>query len=179
MRLKSTSVGFSGKRATPIKRGEKRPIVSSSCLNSPEENRPIKPPTQRTRITAKTVSIPVRSRSPILLSSSTPLRANSSSRKSVEDTILDAPGIRPIIRDTTPIVDLTASSSTSGNLLPVAPISIKTQAPSPSNSSLITCTDLIPISSDDDSSVPKSQECSAGSNSAVPGPSRRDTSASG
>ena len=113
VRLKSNSESVSGKQPTPVKKGQKRPIVFSSSSTSPKEIRPFKPPTQTTRITAKTVSIPIRSRLPTLWSASTPLRSNSSSRKSAQDIIPDAPGIRPIIRDTTPIVDLTACFSTS------------------------------------------------------------------
>ena len=110
VRLKSTSVGFSGKQALPVKKGQKCLIVSTSSSTSPEDNRTLKPPNQKSRMTAKSVSIPVRSWPPLLLSSSTPLRANSSVSK-----LVDAPGIRPIIRDATPVVDLTASSSTLGN----------------------------------------------------------------
>ena len=33
VRLKSTGLSFSGKQATPVKKGQKRPIVSSSSLN--------------------------------------------------------------------------------------------------------------------------------------------------
>ena len=86
------------------------------------------------------------------------------------------PGFRPIIRDATPVVDLMASSSTSGNLPPDVPISVKSQAPSLSKSPLMTCPDLSPFSSDEESSVPKLQECSKSSNSAVTGPSNRDVS---
>ena len=42
VRLKSTSLCFSGKQATPVKKGQKRPIVSSSPSSS-EDNRPLKP----------------------------------------------------------------------------------------------------------------------------------------
>ena len=42
MRLKSTSVSFSGKQATPVKKVQKRPIVSSSSSTSPEDNRPLR-----------------------------------------------------------------------------------------------------------------------------------------
>ena len=38
VRLKSTSVGFSGKQATPVKKGQKRPIVSTSSSTSPDDN---------------------------------------------------------------------------------------------------------------------------------------------
>ena len=42
VRLKSTHLSFSGKQATPIKKGQKRRIVSSSSFTSPEDNRPLK-----------------------------------------------------------------------------------------------------------------------------------------
>ena len=176
VRLKSTSVGFSGKQATPVKKGQKRPIVSTSSSTSSEDRWSLKQPNQKSRITAKTVSIPLCSRPPLLLSSSTPLRANSSASKLVDDTMLDAQGIRPIIRDATPVVDLTASSSTSAKLLPDVPISVKPQVPSSSKSSLMACPDLAPISSDEESSVPKLQKCSKSSISAVAGSSHRDMS---
>ena len=37
VRCKSNSAGFSGKQATPVKKGQIRPIVSSSSCNSLEE----------------------------------------------------------------------------------------------------------------------------------------------
>ena len=55
VRLKSTSVGFSGKQATPVKKGQKCAIVSTSSSTSPEDNRPLKLPHQKSRVTAKTV----------------------------------------------------------------------------------------------------------------------------
>ena len=91
--LKSKSIGFSGKQATPVKKGQKHHIVFTSSSTSPEDNRHLKPPNQKSRVTAKTVSIPVRSRLPLLLLSSTPLRANSSASKLVDNTVLDASGL--------------------------------------------------------------------------------------
>ena len=41
VRLKSTNLSFSGKQATPVKKGQKRPIVSSSPSSS-EDKRPLK-----------------------------------------------------------------------------------------------------------------------------------------
>ena len=74
--LKSNSVGFTGKQSTPVKKGQKRPIMSSSSSTSPEDNRPLKPPT-RTRIAALTVTIAIRPRPPTLLSASTPHQSKS------------------------------------------------------------------------------------------------------
>ena len=88
--------------------------------------------------------------------------------------MLDAPGFRPIFLNATSVVDLKSSYSTSGNLPPDVPISVKSQAPSPSKSSLMIFPDLIPVSSDEEYSVPKLQECSKSSNSAVAGPSNCD-----
>ena len=68
-----------------------------------------------------------------------------------------------------------ASSSTSGNLLAEVPISIKSKSLSPTKDTLISCPDLISISSHDESSVPKLQEFS-NSNLATFGPSNRDVS---
>ena len=58
VRLKSSSVNFSRKQATPVKKGQNLPIVFSSSSISPEDNHPLNPATQKTRITAKAVSIP-------------------------------------------------------------------------------------------------------------------------
>ena len=41
VRLKSTQLSFSGKQLTPVKKGQKRPIVPSSTASS-EDNRPLK-----------------------------------------------------------------------------------------------------------------------------------------
>ena len=38
VRLKSTGLSFSDKQATPVKKRQKRPIVSSSSSTSPEDN---------------------------------------------------------------------------------------------------------------------------------------------
>ena len=53
VRLKSTDLSFSGKQLTPVKKGQKRPIVSSSPSSS-EDNRPLKQSSSRQHITAKT-----------------------------------------------------------------------------------------------------------------------------
>ena len=71
VRLKSSCIDFSGKEATPIKKGQKRPTVSGSSSTSPEDNRPLRSSNPRSRITAKTVSVPVRPQPPLLMSSST------------------------------------------------------------------------------------------------------------
>ena len=73
------------------------------------------------------------------------------------------------------MIDLTASSSTSGNQVAEVPISIKSKSPSPTKDKLLSCLDLIPISSDDESLVPKLQECSS-SNLAASGLTTRDLS---
>ena len=46
VRLKSTYLSFSGKHLTPVKKGQKRPIVSSSPSSS-EDNRPLKQSSSR------------------------------------------------------------------------------------------------------------------------------------
>ena len=74
VRLKSTRLKFSGKQATPVKKGQKRPIVSSSAPSSSEDNRPLKPTSSRQRISAKTVSVPARPQFSSMMSSSTPSR---------------------------------------------------------------------------------------------------------
>ena len=66
------------------------------------------------------MSIPVHSQTPLVLSSSTPFQANFSASKLVDKSVLDASGIQHFVRDATSVVDLTASSSTSGNLPPVS-----------------------------------------------------------
>ena len=53
VRLKSTHLSFSGKQTTHIKKGQKRPNVSSSPLSS-EDNRPLKQSSSCQRISAKT-----------------------------------------------------------------------------------------------------------------------------
>ena len=105
-----------------------------------------------------------------------------------EDATSEVPGIQniPYPQHSTPVVDLTVSSSTSGNQgteAPISikpksisikpkstvivsssksgnlgteiPISIKTKSPTPIKTPA--CSDLIPISSDEESSIPKSQ----------------------
>ena len=49
VRLKSTQLSFSGKQLTPVKKGQKRPIVPSSTSSS-EDNRPLKQSGSRQRI---------------------------------------------------------------------------------------------------------------------------------
>ena len=44
VRPKSTGISSSGKQATPVKKGQKRPIVSTSSSMTPENNRPLKFP---------------------------------------------------------------------------------------------------------------------------------------
>ena len=176
VRLKSTSLSFSGKQATPFKKGQKRPIVSSSPSSS-EDNRPLKPTSSRQRISAKTVAVPARPQFPSLVSSFTPSRAQIFSSKSKHNIVLEAPGVQaiPYPQHSTPVVDLTASSSNSGNQGAEVPISIKPKSPSPTKDNLLLCPDLIPISLDDESSVPKLQECTS-SNLAASGLPTRDVS---
>ena len=176
VRLKSTSLSFSGKQATPVKKGQKRPIVSSSPSSS-EDNRPLKPTSSRQQFSAKTVAVPARPQFPSLVSSSTPSPAQVFSSKLKHNLVSEAPGVQafPYPQQSTPVVDLTASSSTSGNQGAEVSISIKTKSPSPMKDKLLLCGDLIPISSDDESLVPKLQECSS-TNLAVSGLSTRDVS---
>ena len=93
------------------------------------------------------------------------------------NSVSEAPGVQtiPYPQHSTPVVDLTASSSTSGNQGAEAPISIKPKSPSPSKDNLLLCPDLIPISSDDESAVPKLKECTS-SNLAASGLPTRDVS---
>ena len=158
VRLKSTDLSFSGKQLTPVKKGQKRPIVSSSPSSS-EDNRPLKQSSSRQRITAKTLKIPAHSKLPALPSSNTQSRGQIVPTKSKESSISEAPGVQfiPSPQHSTPVVDLTASYSTPGNQKTEVPNSIKPK----SSISVIknpVCPDLIPISSDDESSIPKSQE---------------------
>ena len=115
--LKSTSLSFSGKQATPVKKGQKRLIASSSSPSSSEDNRLLKPTSSRQQISAKTVSVPARPQSPSMMSSSTPSRTQVLSSKSKHNLVSEAPGIQaiPYSQQSTPVIDLTASSSTSGN----------------------------------------------------------------
>ena len=176
LRHKSTSLSFSGKQATPVKKGQKRPIVSSSPSSS-EDNRPLKPTSSRQRISAKTVAVPARPQFPFLVSSSTPSRAQIFSSKSKHNLVSEAPGVQtiPYPQQSTPVVDLTASSSTSGNQGAEVPLSIKPKSPSPTKDKFLLGPDLIPISSDDESSVPKLQECTS-TNLAASGLPTRDVS---
>ena len=96
------------------------------------------------------------------------MRPKSSVTKSGNKLVSDAPGIQSIPQDAITVGDLTASSSTSGNLL--------AKAPSPAKAAIISCPDLIPISSDDESSVPNLQDCSKSSNLATSDPTIRDVS---
>ena len=197
VRLKSTDLSFSGKQITPVKKGQKRPIVSSSPSSS-EDNRPLKQssyrqhftaktkqPNPRQHISAKTLQNPARSKFPSLPSSITHSRGQFVSTKSKQHSVSEAPGVQfiPSPQHSTPVVDLTVSSSTSGNQGAEVPISIQPKSPisvikSPisvikipqpkSSFSVIkspisviknpVCPDLIPISSDEESSLPKSQE---------------------
>ena len=177
VRLKSTSLSFSGKQATPVKKGQKRPIVSSSSPSSSEDNRPLKPTSSRQRISAKTVTVPARPQFPSLMASSTPSRTQVFSSKSKHNLVSEAPGVQaiPYPQQSTPVVDLTVSSSTSGNQGAEVPISIKPKSPSPTKDKLLFCPDLIPISSDDEPLVPKLQECSS-TNLAASGLPNRDNS---
>ena len=81
------------------------------------------------------------------------------STKSKETSVSEAPGVQiiPSPQHSTPVVDLSASSSTSGNQGTEVPISIKPKSPISVIKNPV-CPDLIPISSDDESSIPKSQE---------------------
>ena len=151
--------------------------MSSSSSTSPEDIRPLKPTSSKSRITAKIVSVPARPQLPTILYSSTPTRHKSSLPKSGNKSVSEATGIQdiPIAQDSTPVIDLTASSSASGNQVAEVPISIKAKTTSPTKDKLLSCPDLIPISSDDESSVPKLQECSS-SNLAFSGIPTRDVS---
>ena len=157
VRLKSTDLSFSGKQLTPVKKGQKRPIVSSSPSSS-EDNRPLKQLSSRQRITAKTVKVPAHPKFPSLPTSYTPSRGQIVSTKSKETSVPEAPGVQtiPFSQHSTPVVDLTASSSTSGNQGTEVPISIEPKSPISVKNPV--CPDLIPISSDDESLIPKSQE---------------------
>ena len=123
------------------------------------------------------MSVPARPHFPTMLSSSTPSRTTASSSKSEHKLASEAPGIQaiPFTQQSTPVIDLTASSSTSGNQVADVTISIKSKSPSPTKDKLLSCPDLIPISSDDESLVPKLQECSS-SNLAISGLTTRDVS---
>ena len=187
VRLKSTQLSFSGKQLTPVKKGQKRPIVPSSTSSS-EDNRPLKQSGSRQRISAKIVYVPAHSKFPSMPVSHTPPRNQMVASKLREDATSEAPGIQniPYPQHSTPVVDLTVSSSTSGNQgteAPISikpksisikpkstvivsssksgnlgteiPVSIKTKSPTPIKTPA--CSDLIPISSDEESSIPKSQ----------------------
>ena len=187
VRLESTQLSFSGKQLTPVKKGQKRPIVPSSTSSS-EDNRPLKQSGSRQRISAKTVYVPAHSKFPSMPVSHTPPRNQMVASKLREDGTSEAPGIQniPYPQHSTPVVDLTVSSSTSGNQgteAPISikpksisikpkstvivsssksgnlgteiPVSIKTKSPTPIKTPA--CSDLIPISSDEESSIPKSQ----------------------
>ena len=176
--LKSTGLSFSGKQATPVKKGQKRPLVSTSgsSSTSPEDNRPLKPSNPRSRITAKTVSVPARPQLPSIMSSSTPVRPKSSllhqriswSRMpQVSNLFLS---LRILLRRWT----LRRHHLRRGNLPLEVTISIKSKTHSPDyKDANISCPGLILISSDDESSIPKMQEFS-NSNLATSGLSNRD-----
>ena len=86
-----------------------------------------------------------------------------SASKSEHKSASEAPEIQaiPYIQQPTPVIDLTASSSTSGNQVAEVPISIQSKSPSPTKDKILSCPDLIPIYSDDQSLDPKLQECSS------------------
>ena len=153
------------------------PHLSSSSPSSSEDNRPLKPTSSRQRNLAKTVSVPARQQFPFMMSSSTLSRTKVLSSKSKSNLVSEAPGVQaiPYPQQSTPVIDLTASSSTSGKQGAEVPISIKPKSPSPTKDTLLFCPDLIPISSDDESSVPKLQEGSS-TNLAASGLPTRDVS---
>ena len=171
VRLKSTDLSFPGKQTTPVKKGQKRPIVSSSPSLS-EDNRPLKQSSSRQRISAKTVAVHARPKFPSLPTSSTPSRDQIVSTNSKQTSVSEAPGVQaiPYPQHSTPVVDLTASSSTSENQGTEVPISVKPKSPTTVKTPL--CPDLIPISSDNESLVPKLQECTSSSFAASGLPTR-------
>ena len=175
LRLKSTDLSFSGKQTTPVKKGQKRPIVTSSPSSS-EDNRPLKQPSTHQRITAKTVAVHARPKFPSLPSSSTPSRGQSVSTNLKQSSVSEAPGVQaiPFPQQSTPVVDLTASSSAYGNQGTEPLISVKPRSPTTANTPL--CPGLIPISSDDESLVPKLQECTSSSLAASGLPTRDGSS---
>ena len=123
------------------------------------------------------MAVPARPQFPSLVSSSTPSRAQIFSSKSKHNLVSEAPGVQaiPYPQHSTPVVDLTASSSTSGNQGTEVSISIKPKSPSPTKDKNLLCPDLIPIYSDNESLVPKLQECTS-SNLAASGLPTRDVS---
>ena len=171
VRLKSTDLSFSGKQTMPVKKGEKRPIVSS-LPSSSENNRPLKQSSSRQQITAKTVAVHARPKFPSLPSSSTPSRGQTVSTNLKPSLVSEAPGVQaiPCLQQSTPVVDLTAFSSASGNQGTEVLISVKPKPPTTVKTPL--CPDLIPISSDDESLVPKLQECTSSSLAASGLPAR-------
>ena len=89
---------------------------SSSSSSSPDDHRPLLPSSSRIRIASKTVLVPLRSKLVAPQTASTPIRSNQSANGSVK-VPMDTPDIRPE-SDTgslNPVVDLTISSSNSGN----------------------------------------------------------------
>ena len=90
--------------------------------------------------------------------------------------VSEAPGVQaiPYPQQSTPVVDLTASSSASGNQGTEVLISVKSKSPTTDKTPL--CPDLIPISSDDESLVPKLQECTSSSLAASVLPTRYGSS---
>ena len=79
------------------------------------------------------------------------------STESKESSVTEAPGVQFIPSPQHSTAFLTASSSTSGNQGTEVPISIKPKSPISVIKNPV-CPDLIPISSDDESSIPRSQE---------------------
>ena len=104
VRLKSTQLSFSGKQLTPVKKGQKRPIVPSSTSSS-EDNRPLKQSGSRQRISAKTVYVPAHSKFPFMPVSHTPPRSQMVASKLREDATSEAPGIQniPYPQHSTPV----------------------------------------------------------------------------
>ena len=142
VRLKSTDLSFSGKQTTPVKKGQKRPIVSS-LPSSSEDNRPLKQSSSRQRITAKTVAVHAHPKFPSLPSSSTPSRGQTVSTNLKQTLVSEAPRVQaiPYPQQSTPVVDLTASSSASGNQGTEVLISVKPKSPTTVKTPL--CPDLI------------------------------------
>ena len=171
VRLKSTDLSFSGKQTTPVKKGQKRPIVSSSPSLS-EDNWPPKQSSSRQRISAKTVAVHARPKFPSLPTSSKPSRDQIVSTNSKQTSVSEASGVQaiPYPQHSAPVVDLMASLSTSGNQGTEVPISVKSKSPTTVKTPL--CPDTIPISSDEESLVPKLQECTSSSLAASGLPTR-------
>ena len=122
------------------------------------------------------MAVPARPKFPSLPSSSTPSRGQTASTNSKQTLASEAPGVQaiPFLQQSIPVVDLTASSSASGNQGTEVLISVKPKSPTTVNAPL--CPDLIPISSADESLVPKLQECTSSSLAASGLPARNGSS---